>query len=234
MYGAEIDSLAAGGVSLVLIPEKALPVTDTTRKAIYDSLSRVAERRRIVIVAGVTGIYPAGLSNLAPVFGRDGKLITDYEKVHLFQGEAMEGFTRGMKPGLFGAEGVAICKDLDFSSYMRNYGRAGIGVLYAPAWDFVRDGWWHSRMAIVGAVANGYSLVRNAREGRLTISDDRGRVAFETSSESKELTTMIGTVRPAMGQTLYSRWGDWFCWLTVAASLAILIYLAARRSLTRV
>jgi apolipoprotein N-acyltransferase len=236
-YCSEIGKLGSQDMNIVLLPEKAIPVTDTTGKMVYDSLARMAARLRIDIVGGVTRISAGGMDNLAPVFSREGKMILNYDKVHLFEGEAIEGFRHGSEPGVFGAMGVAICKDLDFESYMRKYGQAGIGVLYAPAWDFVRDGWWHSRVAIVGAVANGYSLVRNAREGRLTISDDRGRVPFEVSSESQELTMLMGTMRPATGHTLYSRWGDWFGWLMVATAGLVLIYsiyLAARRSLTRV
>jgi len=239
LYHEQIEKLADAGAEVVVLPEKVLPVTDTTKKVIYDSLGRMAARSGMVIVGGVTGIFAEGLTNLAPVFGPDGKMVINYEKVHLFEGEAMEHFRHGVLPGMFGAEGVAICKDLDFESYMRNYGRAGIGVLYAPAWDFVRDGWWHSRVAIVGAVANGYSLVRNAREGRMTISDDRGRVLSETSSESRELATMTGTVRPATGRTLYGRWGNWFGVVMLFAAGVVLrtvlsTYLAARRSLTRI
>lgn len=234
IYSGQIQELAAKEAAVVLLPEKALRVTDTTDKVIYDSLARSAARQRIVIVGGVTGMFAEGLTNLAPVFTREGEMIVNYQKVHLFEGEAMEGYGRGSKPGIFGNAGVAICKDLDFESYMRKYGQAGIGVLYAPAWDFVRDGWWHSRVAIVGAVANGYSLVRNAREGRMTISDDRGRVQFEVSSESRGLSSLIGTVRPAIAHTLYSRWGDWFSWLMLVMAVFVLGYLAASRSLTRV
>jgi len=225
-YSREIEQLAAKGVSVVVLPEKALPVTDPTVNLIYDSLARIAARSKITLVAGVTGIFTERLTNLAPVFGRGGQLLINYEKRHLFEGEAIERFGYGSKPGIFGAEGVAICKDLDFEHDMRSYGQAGIGVVYAPAWDFVRDGWWHSRIAIVGAVSNGYSLVRNARQGRMTISDDRGRVQYEASCESKQLTTMTGELRPSTGRTLYSRWGDWFGWLVVLLSVLLLLQIA--------
>ncbi|HEY4110994.1 nitrilase-related carbon-nitrogen hydrolase [Puia sp.] len=232
-YIRQIEKLGEQGARLIVLPEKALPVTEFTADGMRISMTEAADRFGMRIVAGYTNITPP-MANLAAVFDPAKGLVHSYEKVHLFEGEAIEGFAHGMKPGILGQSGVAICKDLDFEGYMRNYGRAGIGVLYAPAWDFVRDGWWHSRVAIVGAVANGYSLVRNAREGRMTISDDRGRVAFEMSSESRGLTTMTGMVRPSAGTTLYSRWGDWFGWLMLATALAVIVYLAARRSFTRV
>jgi apolipoprotein N-acyltransferase len=236
-YCGEIGKLAVDGIAVVVLPEKALPFTHTTEKIFHDSLAQLATRCKIKIVDGATLIDPQGLGNLAHVFGPSG-ILASYKKVHLFEGEVLEGFESGSNPCIFEMEGIptglAICKDLDFEHDMRSYGRAGIGVMYAPAWDFVRDGWWHSRVAIVGAVSNGYTLVRNAREGRMTISDDRGRIQFETSSESRQLTTMTGVMRTSTARTLYSRWGDWFGWLMVVTAAVVLIYLAASRSLTRV
>ena len=35
-----------------------------------------------------------------------------------------------------------------FPQLSRQYGNAGAGILLVPAWDFVADGWLHSRMTI--------------------------------------------------------------------------------------
>ena len=233
-YVPEIEKLGEQGVKLVVLPEKAIPVTEFTGDGLRMSMTKLANRFGMRIVVGYTTISPKPMRNWAALIDSGQGVVGAYEKVHLFEGEMIEGFGHGSKPWIIGNSGVAICKDLDFESYMRQYGEAGIGVLYAPAWDFVRDGWWHSRVAIIGAVANGYSLVRNAREGRMTISDDRGRVRYEASSESRKLTTLIGVVQPSTGRTLYSRWGDWFSWLMLVVAAGTLVYLAARRSFTRV
>jgi apolipoprotein N-acyltransferase len=232
-YVEEIGKLAQAGARLVLLPEKAVPVRESALDRFRGAMTGVANQYGIRIIVGYTVISPKPMRNMAGLF-EPGGVVKTYEKVHLFEGEAMEGFSHGSAPGVFGEEGLAICKDYDFEPYMREYGKAGVAVMYDPAWDFVRDGWWHSRIAIVGAVANGYSLVRNAREGRMTISDDRGYVYYEASSEGKKLTTMIGSLELSAHRTLYARWGDWFGWLTVATAAVVLIYLAASRSLTRV
>ena len=232
-YEQEMGKLGEEGVKLVVLPEKAVPMTESAADRLRSEMTDMADRYGMRIVIGYTAIDPKPMRNMAALIDPGDGVMKAYEKVHLFEGEAIEGFGQGSAPGVFGNEGVAICKDYDFESYMREYGKRGVAMMYDPAWDFVRDGWWHSRVAIVGAVANGYSLVRNAREGRMTISDDRGRVQYEASSESRKLTSMVGWVKPSTGRTLYSRWGDWFGWLIVVASVASLIYLAARRSLTR-
>jgi len=124
--------------------------------------------------------------------------------------------------------GVAICKDFDFHQYMRSYSQARI--LFGPAWDFHRDGWWHSRIAMTRGIENGYSLVRNARQGRLTLSDDKGRILAEANSEKGDDCILLGKIQPAASDTLYHRWGDWFGWLNLL--IALIIHLLPHKTLS--
>ena len=95
-----------------------------------------------------------------------------------------------------------------------------------PAWDFVRDRWLHSRMAVVRGVEGGYAVARSADDGLLTLSDARGRVLAERASSDSADVLLSGIVPVGPGGTLYSLGGDWFAWLSlVAAACAV----AARR-----
>src|SRR5206468_12707788 len=107
------------------------------------------------IVAGFSRSGGAEWRNVAVVFGPDGTQALEYDKQHLVPGlEA--GYRQGARTGLLAGgavpTGVAICKDLDFPLLGRAYARAGVGLLLVPAWDFVRDRWLHSRMAVVRGV----------------------------------------------------------------------------------
>lgn len=97
--------------------------------------------------------------------------------------------------------------------------------MVAPAWDFEVDDWLHGRMAILRGVENGFSEVRAARQGRLSISDAYGRVLYETSTAKGEEATLIGDVPVAHISTLYSRFGDWFGIVSCAAAAALLGWL---------
>lgn len=108
------------------------------------------------------------------------------------------------------AGGLAICKDLDFPRYIRNYGEAGVGVFFVPAWDFTIDAWLHCRMAVVRGVENGFALVRSANDGYLTVSDDHGRINAETVSYTAPEVTLLADVHPSTDRTFYSVSGDWF------------------------
>ncbi|MFM2085430.1 MAG: hypothetical protein RLZZ237_299 [Pseudomonadota bacterium] len=119
--------------------------------------------------------------------------------------------------------GLAICKDMHFATLGRAYGAAGAGVMLVPARDFQLDAWMGARMTLVRGVENGYTVVRAAREGRLTVSDAYGRVVAEETSRGMPGTTMLA---PIPETTRISTWGPWLAplleWLcvTVSASYA--------------
>jgi apolipoprotein N-acyltransferase len=100
--------------------------------------------------------------------------------------------------------------------------------LCVPAWDFVVDDWLHSRMAVLAGVENGFSEVRPARLGRLTISDQYGRITAETSCVDKKTTSLIGQVSTDRIQTFYTQYGDWFGILVACAALLFFFLMLAR------
>ena len=65
-------------------------------------------------------------------------------------------------------------------------------------------------MAVLRGVENGFSEVRTARQGRLTISDCYGRVSSEANSAKGEQATLIGNVSLQKADTIYTHFGDWF------------------------
>ena len=230
LYLNEVSSLAEEGAQVVLLPEKCIPVSDTTDSHIQELFSDSSRHLGVTIIAGFTRIYKDHMECQARVFSPDGHQVLNYRKVNLFEGEVLNGFKAGKEPGFFDQggrkSGVAICKDLDYQRYMILYGRMGASVLYVPAWDFDRDGWLHARMAMMRAVENGYVLVRNAQQGRLTISDDRGRVLAEASSEGSKHASLTGEVCLRTSGTLYSHWGDWFGWLILFLAVCQIVMLS--------
>jgi apolipoprotein N-acyltransferase len=102
-----------------------------------------------------------------------------------------------------------------------------MSVLWVPAWDFDRDGWLHSRMAMMRAVELGCPMMRTARGGRITITDSRGRVLSEAITEGNRQASLLAPVAFEAGPTLYQQWGDWFGWVNLIA-LACLALIALR------
>jgi apolipoprotein N-acyltransferase len=183
----------------------------------------VARERGVTIVAGFNLVGGQELRNIADVFGPDGTVVLEYDKVHPVPGLENgyhEGGAIGLIAGTDVPTGVAICKDLDFVRLGRAHARAGVGLLLVPAWDFIKDGWLHSRMAVMRGVEGGYALARSATNGLLTVSDARGRILAELASSAAPEVLLTADVPVGRGGTFYSRAGDWFAWLCIAAALA--------------
>jgi apolipoprotein N-acyltransferase len=231
LYLNEVSSLAGRGAQVILLPEKCIPVSDATEPFIQGLFGDSSHRLGVTIIAGFTRMYKGHMECQARVFSPDGHEKLNYRKVNLFEGEVLNGFVAGREPAFFEQQGmrtgVAICKDLDFQRYILLYGKMGTSVMYVPAWDFDKDGWLHARMAMMRAVENGFVLVRNAQQGRLTISDDRGRVRTEASSENNRSASVIGEFScKTAGATLYSRWGDWFGRLNLFLAVCQIVMLS--------
>lgn len=226
-YVQAIDTLAQQGARAVVIPETSFATADASVPA----FAQLASRHELALDIGIDSTRdPQAERNMAMAFAPDGAPPLTYDKHHL-----IPGFERQYTPGtdytmLPGTPriGLAICKDMDFHDTSLAYAARGAQLLLVPAWDFGIDGWLHSRMAIMRGVESGFAIARSARRGRLTLSDDRGRVLAETSSEMHDA-TLVGDLPLRATHTLYARWGDWFAWLDLALLAALLLMALPRR-----
>jgi apolipoprotein N-acyltransferase len=160
-----------------------------------------------------------------------------YDKHHL-----VPGFEDDTSPGrrllVFDRNGqkagIAICKDMHFPSFGLRYARRGVDLMIVPANDFVVDRWMAARMTTLRGVEGGYSVVRTARQGLLSVSDQYGRMLAEAVS-GPQTTTMVASIptlrlsRP----TVYARTGDLFGWLCVAITLVAVLLLRTLQCDTR-
>lgn len=221
-YANRIATLAGQGARLVVLPEKLTGVVPAGESEAFTLLGETARLHGVTIVAGLNRVGREPLRNSALVFGPDGQLIASYDKARLVPGWE-SGYLPGRTPGRFTSGGVpwgvAICKDMDFPGWLRQY--AGVRIVAVPAWDFIRDGRLHSRMAILRGIEMGFSVVRAARQGRLTINDHLGRLLADESSAKAAEVLVSATVTLGPGSTWYSRTGDW--WALVWLALLVVI-----------
>ncbi len=230
-YAATVSELAAQGAEVVVLPEKLGVVTDRERKDADILFQSLAERTNARIAVGLVRVAPDAKYNEARLYA-PGTPVSRYEKQHMLPGfesdfRPGEGLTLLAHPS--GTWGVAICKDMDFTSPSRGYGRVGVGLLLVPAWDFVVDRFQHGHMAVMRGVESGFAVVRAAKQGYLTVSDDRGRILAETTSESAPFATLLATVPVSHHVTLYQLWGDWFAGVALALLALALLALVRRR-----
>ncbi|WP_288425226.1 nitrilase-related carbon-nitrogen hydrolase [uncultured Spirosoma sp.] len=236
-YGRAITTVAATGAQVVLLPETAFRLTPLTDSLVMNSLRHMAKRANTRLIVGLADYSQPDAHNTAVVIDASGSLLTTYTKRHLVRGFESQ-FSAGRQTGLFPIDtlqaGVAICKDLDFPGTIRDYGQARTAVLFVPANDFRIDDWLHARMAILRGVENGFSVVRAARHGRLTISDSRGRVLYEAKTTIGNQAQLIGTVPLSAKTTLFAYAGNWFGLLNLVVAFFIVLSYRRRTSVLRI
>jgi apolipoprotein N-acyltransferase len=217
-----IPLLAQRSATVVVLPEKVFAVETSDLATRLEPLVRLASTYRVTIVIGLALRGPGGSANVA--LAVTGSEIVRYDKHHLIPGIESD-FIPGTGLSYVDGYGLTVCKDMDFPALMRGLG--GTGLVLAPAWDFGSDGWWHSRMAVLRGVEDGFSVARTARNGSLTASDANGRVRAEASGPG--LVMVVADLPTTPVTTVYERWTDWFAWLCLAAVAALVALRVARR-----
>ncbi len=235
-YAAEIMDLSNRGAQIVVLPEKIAKVDDQSTPDLANIFAR-AGLGRTMIVVGVERWTRDARLNESRIYAADGRLEATFEKHHMLP--SMESY---LLPGKSltvlnlpaGRCGVTICKDMDFPALSRDYGNQGVGLQLVSAWDFVADGWLHSRMAIMRGVESGFTLARSAKQGRLTISDNRGRILAEQGSDAAPFAKLLASAPVQHEATLYTRWGDWFSWCNLGLLSALLLFRTRRHTISSV
>jgi apolipoprotein N-acyltransferase len=233
-YDRNVASLAARGAQVVVLPEKVAVVTPALAQQWQRHFSEVAKQNHVWLEVGIGIDDGRSPLNWEWLFGPEGDLASTYLKHHMAPPERREHYSSGNDYTLHTidgrAYGLAICKDMHFAALGRAYGERHAAVMLVPAWDFdYLDGWLEARTTVVRGVENGYVIVRASREGLLTVSDAYGRILAESPSSAMPGASMLAkAIVTDPVQTLYSRIGNLFGWLCVAA--AVLLLLLYRRS----
>lgn len=185
--------------------------------------------------------------NSAFLRARDGRVIGRYDKLVLMPfGEFLPfasvfpslkqlspntgDFTPGEGPAVLQVNpelrvGPLVCYDDMLAGHVREAGRAGATLLLTVA----NDAWFgnspaldlHETLGLWRAVENRRYLVRATNTGLTSIIDPLGAVTLELPTWAE--IAAIAPVRLLDTETPYQTYGDWFAWLAVVLSLAILL-----------
>ncbi|HWE85900.1 MAG TPA: nitrilase-related carbon-nitrogen hydrolase [Terracidiphilus sp.] len=229
-YADQARQLVAKGAKIVVLPEMTARVDDQSAPqlmpqidAVFEQTARATGARILLGVLHVTG---DAAYNEGRLYSPSGTIETVYRKHHLVpvaEGGTTPGAAISVLPQPEGTIGVQICRDMDYPELARRYGKQDVGLVLVPAWEFGPDYLWHGHMALMRAVEDGFSIVRSAKQGYLTVSDDRGRILDEKLTlPETSFATMLASVPVRHDPTLYQLWGDWFAWLDLALLAALL------------
>ena len=150
-----VREAAAGGASVVVLPEVFQcpfgheyfgPYSEPRGGESMERMAEWAKELGVVLVAGsVTERAGERLYNTSYVFDRDGSLLADYRKIHLFDVDIpdkmtfreSDSFDSGSDICVFDTDvcriGLAICYDLRFPELFRTMARRGAELIVLPA-----------------------------------------------------------------------------------------------------
>jgi len=184
--------------------------------------------------------------NSALLFDAQGQRLFVYDKIHLVPFGEYEPFpfihrvvtsvsdevggfhkgsptyTIGKLPGGYGV-GVFICYEAIYPGEVRHFAANGAQLLI----NISNDGWFgrsaaaeqHLRMARVRAVENRRWLIRDTNSGLTASIDPYGRIFRALPPDLRAAADLPYDLRS--DTTLYTRFGDWFAWLCVIVSIAL-------------
>jgi apolipoprotein N-acyltransferase len=168
------------------------------------------------------------------LFRPDGSVAWSHTKALLLPGHEIPGVVRGdgrlrFATTPYGTISGAICFEADSPGYLRQAGLGGADIVLLPGSDSREIDPWHAQMQVFRAVEGGFNLVRHAGEGLSVVADHQGKIrAAMDHYESERDRVMVAQVPTRGVRTIYSRVGDLFAHLAVAA-LALLVLAALKR-----
>ena len=204
--------------------------SDADNPQFIDQLKGLAREVGTYMVADVVWRRaPTGLHDTALMVGPDGDEVGRRAKINTTSGEEEVGFAPGPKEfpvfdTPYGKVGVGVCWDVHRLWIVRELARAGARIVLLPMDnDFDGTPWfpaYHASDGVFRAVENRATSGLGTTNGLSLVVDPYGRITAE--GDINQRSVVIGETFTVPGQTLYTRRGDWFGWLMVAA-LAVMV-----------
>ncbi len=231
-YAKIIAELSKDGAQIVVLPEKISQLSGDQIASRKRQLALLAQQNHVYLAAGLQLNRGDRKDNALWLFSPAGETLKEYHKQHLvphLESDLAPGNENMVRTIDHVPFGLAICRDLLFSDFGRDYGRLNIAAMLAPAWDFYRDAWMASSVAALRGVESGYTVVRAGRESYLNVSDRYGRTIARKRSDNLPGSFLIANLPlgPAV-PTFYALHGNVFGWTCVLLSLLFLIKGAGR------
>jgi predicted amidohydrolase len=183
------------GYSLTNITE----IADRAGAETIELMSALAKQYNVNILAGsVADLRDGDVYNTTYLFNRQGDVVGDYSKIHLFRLMDEEKYLQaGDRVGLFELEGLKlgsmICYDIRFPELARTLSLGGAQILFLPAeWPHPRLNHWR-HLQIARAIENQMFVVSTNRVGKAgeteffghsMVIDPWGEILLETDDQA--------------------------------------------------
>lgn len=237
--------MAEAGSKLVVWSEGSVILFESDKENLISKACDLAKTKHIylglaVIVVNESALKTEnkknpGFRNILILINSEGRVVFEHQKARLVAGLEAPFFSPGN--GVFqtydsteGRMSAAICYEMVFPSYIRKAGKSGTEILLAPSsdWRSVRN--IHSRMAVMRAVENGFSLLRPTSDGITLAVDPFGRIVGQVDYFASNTSNLVTILPVKKVNTVYTAVGEWLAWLCLILSFFFMFYVFLRKN----
>ena len=225
-------SVADRHPDFVVWPENEF--ADADDAAFIKQLKDLSSETGSYIVADTVWHADTGMHDTALMISPSGEEVGRRAKINITDGEKKAGFVPGPRiypvfETQFGKVGLAVCWDRHRTDITRELARNGADIVLMPVDDDfnanTRFPPFHASDGVFRAAENRVAMGLGTTNGLSIIVDPYGRITAEGAINKRGV--IVGKTFTIEGQTLYTRFGDWFGWLMVL-SLAGLVMVAGK------
>lgn len=218
---------AKSGVKLVVWNEAATIVMPDDETIWRDSLSTLAVKQKISLVASYivpVSETPLKYENKYLFINSNGVVVYSYHKHQPVPGEPSIKGTEPLKiVYVAGVKiGGAICYDYDFPYLAKGFSQLDADIVVVPSSDWRGIDPIHTKMAAFRAIEQGHSIVRSTRFGLSAAITPYGEMIAQMSSFDENDKIMIVHLPTKKVTTVYSMIGDSFVYLCIGLIIFIL------------
>jgi apolipoprotein N-acyltransferase len=223
---------ADAGARIIAWAENGLAVYQEDEASFIEQGRAFAEREGVYLLMGVH-MFSQDWSveeNKALLVSPSGEVST-YLKNYLTvgAGHIVGDGTVFMQETPYGKLAVVICKDAEFPAFVRQAGRADADIILIPTANWHEIMFAYFRMTHFRAIENGMSMLRANYHGLSSALDYHGRVLAQMNHFVTDERVMIADLPTEGLPTVYSRIGDLFAWLSIAAFVALVVLAIVKR-----
>jgi apolipoprotein N-acyltransferase len=225
------DREAQDGARIVFWAEGNALVLKQDEATLLAQGSELAAKDHIYLGMALGVLNPGqskALENKLVVADPDGKIAMDYYKAHPVPGDeaamsvTKDGHLQVMETP-FGRISAVICFDGDFPQLLAQAGGLKADIVLDPSNDWRAIDPWHTEMASFRAIEEGINLDRQTSHGLSEAFDYQGRTLAALDYYHSSDGAMVADLPTRSVRTIYSRFGDWFAWVAIAGSLALIV-----------
>ena len=215
---------ARAGAQIVAWPEVAGIGDEKATATLLARGKEVTRQEGIYLVLPIYTVYPdpaVPVDNRLFIIDPTGEVVLEHEKYGCTAFNVSQ-----LKLTVFdtpyGKMSAVMCCDLDFPTVIRQAGRQGVDIFFAPSNEplssLVEA---HLQQAPFRAIENGFSLIRPTNLGYSLYTDPYGRTLAMADERLSSSNVMVVQV-PIHGiKTIYNVIGDLFSWICVAGFVFI-------------